>query len=42
MRPRFLSRGRPRRTSLAVAFAAVLALTGLSSTAQQAAAAATR
>ncbi|MCX5209949.1 DUF1996 domain-containing protein [Kitasatospora sp. NBC_00240] len=39
MRPRFLSRGRPRRTSLAVAFAAVLALTGLSGTAQQAAAA---
>ena len=40
MRPRFLSRGRPRRTALAVAFAAVLALTGLGSTTQQAVAAA--
>ena len=39
MRPRFLSRGRPRRTALAVAFAAVLALTGLGSTTQQAVAA---
>ncbi|WP_371478670.1 DUF1996 domain-containing protein [Kitasatospora sp. NBC_00315] len=40
MRPRFLSRGRPRRTALAVAFAAVLALTGLGTVTQQAVAAA--
>ncbi|WP_405014549.1 DUF1996 domain-containing protein [Kitasatospora sp. NBC_01539] len=39
MRPRFLSRGRPRRTALAVAFAAVLALTGIGATTQQAVAA---
>ena len=44
MRPRFLSRGRPsrgrpRRTALAVAFAAVLAITGLGSAGQQAVAA---
>ncbi|MFD0527192.1 DUF1996 domain-containing protein [Kitasatospora arboriphila] len=39
MRPRFLSRGRPRRTALAVAFAAVLALAGIGGTARQAVAA---
>ncbi len=39
MRPRFLSRGKPRRTALAVAFAAVLALTGLGGLSQQAVAA---
>ncbi|MFD9125233.1 DUF1996 domain-containing protein [Kitasatospora sp. NPDC059571] len=41
MRPRFLSRGRPqpKRTALAVAFAAVLALVGIGSTTPQAGAA---